>query len=265
MTVKKKSTVVKKPKKGDLDPKEVQRLFDSDRKDREKQEREAKQRAAEGKKKSAKRVEQIVKNGLTKVETTGEPIPLEPEPFSATRIEGLKDYRVEGTHLCLLGLEDPDATPTMEQRRAIAQRLLSVGPKLPKYIMTVAPGPKMPKEDLPKPAPSPADFLSKEAKDRIEKEGTPKSPTETQEHSKRIKQRVEEGKPSSTPAQPKKPALDGGIPLKKICSDLNLDPKIARQILRGEKVERPSGRWEWLPAEVDAVKKTLEVKRKEYE
>lgn len=35
------------------------------------------------------------------------------------------------------------------------------------------------------------------------------------------------------------------IPLKKICADLDIEPRIARRLLRDAKVDRPDGRWEW--------------------
>jgi hypothetical protein len=50
--------------------------------------------------------------------------------------------------------------------------------------------------------------------------------------------------------------IPNGVPLKKICADINIDPKIARRILRA-KGKKPGGRWEWPQAEVEATKKLI--------
>jgi len=48
------------------------------------------------------------------------------------------------------------------------------------------------------------------------------------------------------------------IPLKKICGDVNVDPKLARRLLRAEKsIPRPEGRWEFSKADVDRIKKVI--------
>jgi hypothetical protein len=51
--------------------------------------------------------------------------------------EGLIDVAIEGTHLTLLGMRDPAATPDMDQRLAMARRLNEVGPKLPRYVKSI--------------------------------------------------------------------------------------------------------------------------------
>lgn len=46
----------------------------------------------------------------------------------------LIEIPVKGTSLTLLGLRNPKAEPTMEQRIEMAKRLNEVGPRLPKYV-----------------------------------------------------------------------------------------------------------------------------------
>lgn len=55
--------------------------------------------------------------------------------------------------------------------------------------------------------------------------------------------------------KPKDPNL---VPLKKICKDANVDPKIARRLLRAEKsIPRPEGRWEFDPKDVERIRKVI--------
>lgn len=176
------------------------------------------------KQQSENRAATIVENPLVVIDPKDAKIPLEHEPISAVAIEGLMDYRVEGTHLRLLGLIDPNATPTLEQRVAIATRLLEVGPKLPKYVKTI----EAKQPDL------------TNAEEELKKEKAAPKPTE---------------KKANGDAS-KKTELVDGVPLKKICADIDIEPKIARRILRA-KGKKPGGRWEWKKDEVDAIKKML--------
>lgn len=47
------------------------------------------------------------------------------------------------------------------------------------------------------------------------------------------------------------------VPLKKICADANIDPKIARRVLRGHG-QKPAGRWEWPVASVPVIMSILQ-------
>jgi len=48
------------------------------------------------------------------------------------------------------------------------------------------------------------------------------------------------------------------IPLKKICGDVNVDPKLARRLLRAEKsIPRPEGRWEFDPKDLERIRKVI--------
>ncbi len=51
--------------------------------------------------------------------------------------KGLVEIAVNGSAYKLLGMQNQAATPTLEQRVAIARRLNEVGPKLPKYVKNV--------------------------------------------------------------------------------------------------------------------------------
>lgn len=46
------------------------------------------------------------------------------------------------------------------------------------------------------------------------------------------------------------------VPLKKICATMDLDPKVARRVLR-DKMDRPNGRWSWTPAQSRRVESIL--------
>jgi hypothetical protein len=50
--------------------------------------------------------------------------------------------------------------------------------------------------------------------------------------------------------------LADGVALKKVCAEANVDPKLARRILRS-KGAKPGGRWEWPKGEVAAIVKLL--------
>lgn len=69
------------------------------------------------------------------------------------------------------------------------------------------------------------------------------------------KEKREKGKKHDREVKPKNPNL---IPLKKICGEINVDPKLARRLLRAEKsIPRPEGRWEFDPKDVERIKKLI--------
>ncbi len=49
---------------------------------------------------------------------------------------------------------------------------------------------------------------------------------------------------------------EDAVPLKKICSDARVEPKLARRILRANG-QKPAGRWEWPKAAVPAIMEVL--------
>lgn len=240
-----------------LNPKEVEKAHAQSAKESriregQRQNRERHAAAIEKSKKLApKVVEQIVKNTEVKVQLASkDDIPIDPDPISAVVVEGLMEYQVKGTHLRLLGMADPTQTPSIDQRRAMAQRLIEVGPFLPRYVKSaewkVAPKQEPVKKDDPK------DF-------GIDENHHPKETTQEQERGPAVGRTGPVRKMLAT----KKPALEGGVPLKKICSDVDIDPKDARRALRAAKIDKPGGRWEWLPADVPAIKKILEKAKQE--
>jgi hypothetical protein len=46
------------------------------------------------------------------------------------------------------------------------------------------------------------------------------------------------------------------VPLKKVCAQANVDPRVARRILRAKR-KRPSGRWSWSASKVSAIVELL--------
>jgi hypothetical protein len=67
-------------------------------------------------------------------------------------------------------------------------------------------------------------------------------------------------KPEKKKREPRevKPHDPNAIPLKKICGDCNVDPKLARRLLRAEtSIPRPEGRWEFNPKDVERIKKVI--------
>lgn len=68
--------------------------------------------------------------------------------------------------------------------------------------------------------------------------------------------------PSSSSSPPprketkEKSTIVDGVSLKKVCAEADIDPKLARRILRS-KGAKPGGRWEWKPDEVAGVVKLL--------
>ena len=180
-----------------------------------------------GKGASAKRLDQILNNEFVSVEPGNEQLPVGDEVLSATKYPRLKEYAVEGTAYRLLGMEDPSLEPTIEERVAMARRLNEVGPKLPKYVHRVHLAPHVipEKPELP-PEESMSEKIPRKAKDRSSKPTTP-----------------------------------GGIPLKKLCALVEIDPKDARAILRKGKIEKPGGRWEWTSERAEEIKKLLQVGR----
>lgn len=199
--------------------------------------------APKDKKTTRKRVDQVLKNDLVKVEVVDANIPIEFDHISVTAIEGLLDYKIPGTHLRLLCLADPTATPTLEQRTAMARRLLEVGPRLPRYIRTVKASPKLP------PVVEPKVDLEQLKKDvGIGENHHPKDTSPVISRTGPVKKVVSE---------PKAPPLTDGVPLKKICSDVDIDPKLARRALRSAKIDKPGGRWEWPKDQVEKIKAIL--------
>jgi|SRR5579863_2571073 len=180
---------------------------------------------------SAVRSKQIVL--MVDVKKIVGPIPLKIEPevkaVEPPLLEGLAEFAVKDTAYKLVGMIDPSQEPTIEQRRAIARRLIDIGPKLPQYIQGAA---------------MPAHMFHSSAMGRTKtKEGGEGDAT------------------SSTPRAAKKATAEGipnGVPLKKVCAQANVDPKVARRILRS-KGKKPAGRWEWTPEDVPAVVELLKI------
>lgn len=200
------------------------------------------------KKLAPKRLKQVLENPLVKVELVDEklPLPLDPVPMSAVAIEGLMEFAIHGTHLRLLAMTDPNAIPTLEQRVAIAKRLCEVGPFLPRYIKTVQlkKGQGLSVEEVEESEEQAKHDAESRAKTDAVNLGTPAEKTE-----KRAKR--EKAPKDSTPKETT--SIPNGVPLKKICASLNVDPKLARRVLRA-KGGKPGGRWEWPEAEVEAIK-----------
>lgn len=55
-------------------------------------------------------------------------------------------------------------------------------------------------------------------------------------------------------------ANGNAVSLKKICQDADLDPRVARRLLRS-KGKRPTGRWEWDPKDVPEIVAFLKAKK----
>lgn len=187
------------------------------------------------------RAEQLLETGLVVIDPKDAKIPLDVDPINAAlkdEPEGLVEFEVSGTHLRLLAMVDSNATPTLAQRLAIARRLIEVGPKLPKYVKTI---------EQKKPDFSNAEIKVKRGEEKVE------------------------GAPKNTPAagagnagnagNGKTDSIPNGVPLKKICADINIDPKLARRILRS-KGKKPGGRWEWETKDVDGIKTLLTTEAK---
>ena len=183
-------------------------------------------------------VNQIIDNPMVAEFTgTGHAIPLETTPISATKYEGLVEYEIKGTALRLVGLADPTQTPTDPQRVIMARRLVEVGPQLPKYVKGV----KI----------APVAFHSKNDPDNSE-------------HKSRREEAVAEDRPKreKKTVATTSSTIVNGVPLKKLCAEIDLEPKDARAILRKAKVEKPGGRWEWTKEDAENIKAIL-VKGKE--
>ncbi len=71
---------------------------------------------------------------------------------------------------------------------------------------------------------------------------------------------------AATPKEKKTSAAPSGdvVSLKKVCADANIDPRLARRILR-TKGKKPGGRWEWNPKDVAGVVELLKVEAKKLE
>jgi len=180
------------------------------------------------------RSEQLLETGLLVIEPKDAKIPLEAEAINASIKDvpdGVVEYEVTGTSFRLLGMAKPNETPTLAQRLAIARRLLEVGPKLPKYVKTI---------EQKKPDFSNAEIQVKRG------EGGPAEP------------KKDSGNGATKPSTS---TVANGVPLKKICADINIDPKLARRILRS-KGKKPGGRWEWESKDVDGIKTLLTTEAK---
>jgi hypothetical protein len=242
-----------KKKAAGVDPKEIQEAFDKSA--AETKAKEEARKKAEGaatvkdKKTTKKRVEQVLKNDMVKVEVADANIPIEHHHVSVTAVDGLMDYIIAGTHLRLLCMADPSLTPTTEQRVAMARRLNEVGPFLPRYIKSVSLTPKAGKalDEVPESVEE-----TKEAFGLNNLKHQPKPATDEPVVSRTstVRKIVKEKTAAA-------PALVNGVPLKKLCSEVDIDPKDARMILRKKKVEKPGGRWEWAKDEAEKVKAIL--------
>lgn len=55
-----------------------------------------------------------------------------------------------------------------------------------------------------------------------------------------------------------KPINPNAVPLKTVCKEANVDPKIARRLLRADKtIPRPDGRWEFDRKDLERIKKII--------
>jgi hypothetical protein len=107
---------------------------------------------------------------------------------------------------------------TIEARVQMAERANSLVGKLPQYF-------------------------DRRAIERVQEEAAKREEERKNKARDRIRKFKEE-RGEEPGAGPKLPRIDGGVPLKKICAEINMDPKMARRILRS-KGGKPSGRWEW--------------------
>lgn len=198
---------------------------------------------------SKKRAEQIVASAdVVLAVPKGQTIPLEDTPAKdpePTPPEGLAEYPVKGTAYSLLGMIDPEQKPTIPQIVAMARRLVDVASKLPRYIKRAAIPAYM--------------FHSKFSPDApvIEEDPTndnPESESATKSKRRLIKMETDtKGSMKTTVIE-----IPNGVPLKKVCADIDIDPSLARRILRS-KGKKPSGRWEWKPEDVEDVKTLLKA------
>ncbi len=192
---------------------------------------------------SKKRAEQIIASAdVVMVVPKGQTIPLSdsPEVIKSEDLVGLREYAVAGTSITLLGMEDPDQTPTLPQIVAMARRLVEVAPKLPRYVKRAAIPAYM--------------FHSKFNPDAIQ--GGDETGGEGDDEATKPKRVVK--METDTKGSIKVSVIENGVPLKKVCSDIDVDPRIARRILRA-KDKRPAGRWEWKPEDVPAIQELLKA------
>ena len=87
------------------------------------------------------------------------------------------------------------------------------------------------------------------------------SPEVTKARVKRILSVAYTASPPTKESKTSVAATGDGVPLKRICAAINLDPRLARRILRA-KGAKPGGRWEWPEAEVDRITKILQASEK---
>lgn len=162
---------------------------------------------------------------------------VEVDPISAVKDAGLMEHVVgKGPYRILLP-QDANAELTLAQRVAMARNIIDLHGKLP-YIKTL---------ELRKP-----DFYNAETQSQREPAAAEKAPS---------------NKPATKPAAAATSSastITDGVPLKKICADIDIDPKIARRILRA-KGAKPGGRWEWPADQVEATKKIIKEEAKKLE
>jgi hypothetical protein len=183
-------------------------------------------------------------------------IPLAEKP-TLRGIGGLREFKIEGTHLTLLCMEDPTEEPTLAQRKAMAMRMIEVGPLLPRYVKAVAlrPGGAVTQKDI--------DPFAGEEKADLENAkaslGANHQPKGDDDHGTPVVSRTG---PVKKMLKASAPALENGVPLKKVCANVDIDPKIARRILRSNG-GKPGGRWEWSKEEAAKIEVLLKTKYEE--
>jgi len=192
------------------------------------------------------------------IKLTGDPIPLDREP-SRAGLGGLREFKILGTHLSLLAMEDPQEIPTLEQRRMMANRLISVGPFLPRYVSGVSLRPGgIVKEEPSRGRPTP-----QELKDITKQFGLddPRHQPKASDDRQGTVKSIRDAATKAVKAVKSTTSITDGVPLKKVCAAANIDPKIARRILRS-KGQKPGGRWEWSKEEAPKIEEILKA---EYE
>jgi hypothetical protein len=177
------------------------------------------------------RVATAIENDLVKIDPKNDEVQVkltkdvDPEPLSAVKAEGLMEHKVGAGPYRILLMQDANATPSIAQRVEMAKAIQELHGKLP-YIKSI---------ELRKP-----EFYNAETQAKREPEAGATNGS---------------GKREKAP-KPEASSIPNGVPLKKICGEVNVDPKIARRILRS-KGKKPGGRWEWAQAEVEGVKKLI--------
>jgi len=196
---------------------------------------------------------QFLKNYIISVELVGfepkkrvvklpDPLPSRTDKKELKRLDklGLKEEPIGGTHLTMLVLKHPKKKPNNEQVHEMSKRHNEVGPLLPRYIKVVD------KDD------EPIDLEQTKKDFGLDKNHHPQEPEPAVTRTKVVQKVMA-------------PPLTDGVPLKKICSDVDIDPKLARRALRSAKIDKPGGRWEWPKDQVEKIKAILIKAKKELE